>query len=104
MLLRSDESTAMLVVVRGAAAAAGHLRAPRRPPHAGRARRGRPRATRGYSGMPAYLMGGSSGAWTDEQSATSSAAKRPCDSGPAPHNGQQWQQPTAAAGVCRWWG
>ncbi|RLN35597.1 hypothetical protein C2845_PM03G01460 [Panicum miliaceum] len=52
-------------------------------------------AARGYSGVPGYPMGGSSGAWTDEQSPTSSGAKRPRDSGPAPQNGRQQQQPLA---------
>ncbi|PAN13075.1 hypothetical protein PAHAL_2G312600 [Panicum hallii] len=51
-------------------------------------------AARGYSGIPGYPMGGSSGSWTDEQSPTSSGAKRPRDSGPAPQNGQR-QQPLA---------
>jgi len=52
-------------------------------------------AARGYGGIPGYPMGGgSSGAWADEQSPTSSGAKRPRDSGPAPQNGQQ-QQPLA---------
>jgi len=49
-------------------------------------------AARGYSGIPGYPMGGASGAWTDEQSPTSSGAKRPRDSGPPPQNGQQQQQ------------
>jgi hypothetical protein len=46
-------------------------------------------APRGYSGIPGYPMGGSSGAWTDEPSPSpTSGAKRPRDSGPAPQNVQ----------------
>ncbi|KAG2635820.1 transcription factor bHLH130-like [Panicum virgatum] len=53
-------------------------------------------AARGYSGIPGYPMGGASGAWTDEQSPTSSGAKRPRDSGPPPQNGQQQPPPPLA--------
>jgi len=46
-------------------------------------------ATRGYSGIPGYPMGG---AWTDEPSPSpTSGAKRPRDSGPTPQNVQQQQ-------------